>query len=244
MRVLGIIPARYDSTRFPGKPLAEIAGKSMIQRVYERVRQANGLHHVVVATDDARIAQHVEAFGGAVTMTDPTHCSGTDRCAEASRNVTEPHDVVVNIQGDEPLIHPEQIDELVGCFEAPDTQIATLVRATDDREAIQSADTAKVVLDQQQHALYFSRYPIPFQRDPAEDQQQHWLHVGTYAYQATVLQQLTSLAPSDLEKAESLEQLRWLSHGFSIQTRVTSYPSIGVDRPEDVARVEALLNAN
>jgi len=240
MDIIGIIPARYASSRFPGKPLADIAGKSMIQRVYERCLLSNSLSSVVVATDDERIMDHVRSFGGNVILTSSSHSSGTDRCAEAAGHFPDA-DIVINIQGDEPFIQPEQIDLLAGCFKSEDTEIATLVKKIDSYEELVNRNTPKVVIDKAGKALYFSRNTIPFQRDIPENKwlenQTYYKHIGIYGFRVKTLQQLTRLPVSSLEKAEALEQLRWLENGYSIQTAETRYPSYGIDSPEDIVQV-------
>lgn len=237
MNIIGIIPARYASSRFPGKPLADIAGKSMIQRVYERCLLSNSLSYAVVATDDDRIAEHVKSFGGNVILTSSNHNSGTDRCAEAANYFPEA-DIIINIQGDEPFIQPEQIDLLAGCFKSEGTEIATLVKKIDSYKELVNPNTPKVVIDKTGKALYFSRNTIPFQRDIPEDEwlgnQDYFKHIGIYGFRVKTLQQLTLLPISALEKAEALEQLRWLENGYSIQTAETSYQSYGIDSPDDI----------
>ncbi|WP_205502554.1 3-deoxy-manno-octulosonate cytidylyltransferase [Rufibacter psychrotolerans] len=244
MKAVGIIPARFASTRFPGKPLVMLDGKSMIERVYAQAQQAQ-LQEVVVATDDERIYQHVLAFGGKVVMTAPHHQSGTDRCQEACSQLPEAFDVVVNIQGDEPFIQPEQINKVIGCFAQPQAQIATLIKPVQSEEELFNPNSPKVVIGAQQQALYFSRHPIPYLRGV---EQQAWLgqhpfykHIGIYGYRRAVLAELTQLQPSALEKAESLEQLRWLEHGFTIVTAVTELETIGIDTPGDVEKALAYL---
>lgn len=244
MLSLGIIPARYASSRLPGKPLIDLGGRTMIQRVVEQARQAR-LSRVVVATDDERIRQHVEDFGGEVVMTRPEHPSGTDRVWEAYQQLAHEADCVVNIQGDEPFIQPEQINALLDLFADADTQIATLVKPVLNQEELLSPHLPKVVLGAQGQALYFSRHPIPYLRQyPTMTWLQHHRflrHIGLYAYRPAVLQQLTQLAPDALELAESLEQLRWLTHGFSIRTAETNVETIGIDTPEDVQRATLYL---
>ncbi|GAA4295989.1 3-deoxy-manno-octulosonate cytidylyltransferase [Nibribacter koreensis] len=244
MTTLGIIPARYASTRFPGKPLIDLAGKSMIQRVYEQA-QKSGLTSVVVATDDARILSHVLAFGGKAVMTGEHHQSGTDRCYEAYTQAGQEFDVVVNIQGDEPFIQPEQINKIISCFDQPEAQIATLIKPIQSQEELFNPNSPKVVIGAQQQALYFSRHPIPYLRGAEQYQwlQKHayYKHIGIYGYRSGVLAELTKLAPSALEKAESLEQLRWLEHGYRIVTAVTELETIGIDTPEDVEKALAYL---
>lgn len=239
MRVLILIPARYASTRFPGKPLACIGGKPMIQHVVEKAESA--ARTVVVATDDLRIFDAVTAFGSRAVMTSEEHRSGTDRCYEAYRKVTAEgaeFDVVVNVQGDEPFIRPEQIESLIACFEDPEVHIATLAKCFENNTDIFDPNKVKVVFSHQNVALYFSRSPIPFCRGVEKD---HWAattpyykHVGMYAYRPEVLAAITSMPPTELEQAESLEQLRWLQNGFRIAVKVTEYESIGIDTPEDL----------
>src|SRR5688572_15750361 len=219
MKILGIIPARYGSTRFPGKPLALIHGKSMIQRVFERAFQSQGLSEVVVATDDQRIFDHVIAFGGKVVMTATTHPSGTDRCAE-TLSKSGNFDLVINIQGDEPYIHPEQIDLLINSMVSQNAQIGTLVKGITTKEELFNPNIPKVVRDNEGFALYFSRQPIPFSKDSEVEfnisQRIYFKHIGIYGYQASVLPLLAALKPGKLEKSESLEQLRWLENGYRI----------------------------
>ncbi|WP_257667987.1 3-deoxy-manno-octulosonate cytidylyltransferase [Parapedobacter tibetensis] len=239
-KTIGIIPARYASSRFPGKPLIDIAGKSMIQRVYEQVSKSQKLDRVLVATDDARIFTHVKSFGGEALMTSDTHQSGTDRCAEVIASCPG-FDIAVNIQGDEPYIDPEQIDLLVACFEIADVQIATLVKKITTTEELFNTSIPKVVIDHAGSAIYFSRQTIPFQRNaPSQD----WLHlhtyykhIGIYGYRTDILAALTKLPVSSLEKAEALEQLRWLENGYRIQTAETTHETIAVDTPEDMEKV-------
>lgn len=246
MKALILIPARYASTRFPGKPLAEIGGKPMIQHVVEKAAQV--AQDVFVATDDERIYSCVTAFGGRAVMTSTTHRSGTDRCFEAySRIVEENHkayDVIVNIQGDEPFIRPEQVEALTGCFEDPQVQIATLAKRFEHKADIFDPNKVKVVFSVRQTALYFSRSAIPFCRGVEKD---GWLltvpfykHVGMYAYRPAVLQEITALPPGILEKAESLEQLRWLENGYTVAVCLTDHESIGIDTPEDLEKAASL----
>ncbi|MCF6356895.1 MAG: 3-deoxy-manno-octulosonate cytidylyltransferase [Draconibacterium sp.] len=247
MNFIGIIPARYESTRFPGKPLALIGNKPMIQWVYENV--SNALKHVWVATDDNRIFNAVEAFGGNAIKTLSTHQSGTDRCAEASQKLSEKidFDVVINIQGDEPFIQPEQIELLKSCFKS-DTDIATLIKKIETQEELFNPNRPKVVIDNQQNALYFSRSPIPFFRGEEEKNwhvnTSYWAHIGMYAYKSEVLKKITKLKQSSLELTESLEQLRWLENGFRIKTAETAHQSIGIDTPEDLENALQLLRNN
>ena len=246
MKFIGIIPARYASTRFPGKPLADMKGKYMIQRVYEQARKV--LDHVCVATDDDRIFNAVQSFGGEVVMTSAQHRSGTDRCFEAYRTLGGHEDVVINIQGDEPFIKPEQIESLIACFDSPQTQIATLVRpfeASEGYEALANPNSPKVVLNERHEALCFSRSVIPYLRgvEPAEWLARHtyYKHIGMYGYRADVLGQITCLPQSSLELAESLEQLRWLQNGYTIKVGITTQETIGIDTPADLEKAIALL---
>ena len=246
MKFIGIIPARYASTRFPGKPLADMKGKYMIQRVYEQASKV--LDRVCVATDDDRIFNAVQSFGGQVVMTSTLHRSGTDRCFEAYTNLGGYEDVVINIQGDEPFIKPEQIESLIACFDSPQTQIATLVRpfeATEGYEALANPNSPKVVMNERHEALYFSRSVIPYLRgvEPAEWLARHtyYKHIGMYGYRADVLAQITRLPQSSLELAESLEQLRWLQNGYTIKVGITTQETIGIDTPADLQKAIALL---
>jgi 3-deoxy-manno-octulosonate cytidylyltransferase (CMP-KDO synthetase) len=241
LNVLGIIPARYASTRFPGKPLVDIGGKTMIQRVYGQASQAQSLAKIVVATDDQRIFDHVKSFGGNVVMTSPLHPSGTDRCNEAVKLQGEHYDVAINIQGDEPFIQPVQIDLLATCFKEPGVQIATLVKVMDKYEDLVSPNVMKVALSNNLDALLFSRSPIPFVRNHPQDE---WLkrhtfykHIGIYAYRTRVLEQISALPQSSLELAESLEQLRWLQNGYRIKAAITDIENIAVDTPEDLKKI-------
>lgn len=235
----GFIPARYASTRFPGKPLADIGGMTMIERVYRQVSKA--LDEVYVATDDPRIVAAVEAFGGRVIMTGEHHRSGTDRCYEAYCNAGCTTDVIINIQGDEPFVDPSQIEAIKGCFDDRTTQIATLVRPFDPArgfDALFDKNTPKVVLDNEMNAMYFSRSIIPYVRgyewNEWLDHTTYYTHIGMYAYRAEVLRQITTLPQSSLELAESLEQLRWLQNGYRIKCGVSTCPTIGIDTPEDL----------
>lgn len=241
---IAIIPARYASTRFPGKPLALIAGITMIQRVYDRASSCSAIDKVVVATDDDRILQHVLSFGGEAMMTKADHPSGTDRVAEVARAFPDAS-VIVNIQGDEPFIDPRQIEAVVRPFSDPKLAIATLAHRITDERALLSPNVVKVVRDELGRALYFSRHAIPFLRDVPVGQWiqkgKHLQHLGIYAYRAQVLPQLTALPKGRLENDESLEQLRWLASGFSIQVELTDLPSYGIDTPEDLRKAEANL---
>ena len=245
MRTLGIIPARYASTRFPGKPLVEIQGMSMIERVYKQALQSKNLSEVIVATDDNRIAAHVKSFGGNAVMTNASHASGTDRCAEVLSKKKASFDAVINIQGDEPFIQPAQIDLLISCFDDPEAsgvQIATLVKKIATVDELKNPNTPKVVLAQNGDAIYFSRQAIPFKKDVAIDD---WLqygtyykHIGIYGYNAQILPKLTSLPQGKLEQMESLEQLRWLENGYRIRAKVTDLETIAIDTPEDLEKTK------
>lgn len=246
MKFIGIIPARYASTRFPAKPLALLGGKPVIQRVYEQV--AGILDDAWVATDDERIEEAVKAFGGKVVMTSASHKSGTDRCYEAFTKVGNGYDVIVNIQGDEPFIQRSQLEAVKACFDDATTQIATLVKpftSEDSFQALENVNSPKVVVNNNFQALYFSRSIIPFQRNA---EKKDWLkghtyykHIGLYAYRAEVLKEITSLPQSALEMAESLEQLRWLENGYTIKVGLSSVETIGIDTPEDLERAEIFL---
>ena len=243
MKVLGVIPARFASTRFPGKPLIEIDGKSMIERVYGQAKKATGLQHVVVATDDHRIADEVTRFGGQFVMTASTHQSGTDRCAEVADQLAD-YDVIINIQGDEPYIDPRQIELLISCFEDPAVELATLIKEIHTEEELFNVNIPKVVVNSRQEAIYFSRNTIPYIRNSEKSdwlrKQRFYKHIGIYGYSKTALAAITMLEPSGLELAESLEQLRWVENGYAIQTRVTDIETIAIDTPEDLNKIKAL----
>lgn len=242
MKIIGIIPARYASTRFPGKPLVDINGKSMIQRVYEQCILAEKLDSVLIATDDQRIFEHVVGFGGKAWMTSHEHQSGTDRCAEiiSSGNAGE-WDAVINIQGDEPYIHPEQINLLCTVMQETKVQLGTLVKKIDSPAELFNHNNVKVVLNNQLDAIYFSRSPIPFNRNFPEDE---WLkhsvyykHIGIYGYKTNTLLEISQLAKTNLEITESLEQLRWIENGYQIKAAITNFESIAIDTPEDLLRI-------
>lgn len=251
MKFLAVIPARYASTRFPGKPLAVLGGKPVIRRVYEQVA---GVLDAVVATDDERIRDAVLAFGGRVEMTSPDHRSGTDRCREAYDKVCKKegreYDVVINVQGDEPFIRPSQLESVMRCFDDPSTDIATLVKpfaVSDGIAALENPNSPKVVLDAQSRALYFSRSVIPFLRGVPREE---WLarhtfykHIGLYAFRSEVLRAVTALPQSPLELAESLEQLRWLENGYRIGVGISQVETVGIDTPDDLARAEEFLRS-
>ena len=239
--VLAVIPARFASTRFPGKPLAHIAGRPMIQHVVERVRQAKTVSHVVVATDDERIRAAVEGFGGEAAMTRSDHRSGTDRVAEVSAHVQA--DIYINVQGDEPLIDPGTIDAVVSeMIDDPSIQIATPCIEITESNDIMDPNVVKVVLDFDGNALYFSRAPIPWVRDTSSGVAvSHWKHLGLYAFRREALVEYPTLPPGQLEPIEQLEQLRWLENGFRIRVVETAHDAVSVDVPADVERVEKLL---
>jgi len=244
LKVIGIIPARYASSRFPGKPLVEIDGKSMIRRVYEQVRKSSSLTEVIVATDDQRIVNHVKSFQGNVIMTSQNHNTGTERCnevVEVLKNRGLVYDVAINIQGDEPFINPKQIDKVASCFKNNDVQIATLIKKIENIDELFSPNVVKVVISNSGKALYFSRQPIPYCRNSEKN---NWLkssvyykHIGIYAYRNNVLNRISSLPTGKLETAECLEQLRWIENGFEIYTEVTAFESHSIDVPDDLLKV-------
>ena len=245
MKFIGIIPARYASTRFPGKPLALLGGKPVIQHVYEKV--AAVLEAAYVATDDERIYDVVKSFGGQVVMTRTDHKSGTDRIEEAIEKIGGEWDVVVNVQGDEPFVAKSQLDTICHCFDEPTTQIATLGKPFESMEAVQNPNSPKIVVDNMGFAMYFSRSVIPYVRGKEKSS---WLthypflkHLGIYAYRKDVLRQVTQLPQSSLEIAESLEQLRWLQNGFKIKVGTTDVETVGIDTPQDLERAEEFLKA-
>ena len=239
MRILGIIPARFASSRFPGKPLIDIGGKSMIERVYAQAKKSSQLNRVIIATDNQQIFDHVSDKGCEVLMTSPDHVSGTDRCAEALTLIKEPFDYVVNIQGDEPFIDPKQIDLLASLFDG-ETELATLVKKITNQETLFSSNIVKVVANNRNQAIYFSRSPIPHVRNipEADWMKKHtfYKHIGMYGYRADILKEITLLKPSGLEVAESLEQLRWIENGYIIKIAETEIETMGIDSPEDLDR--------
>ena len=246
MKFLGIIPARYASTRFPAKPLAMLGGKTVIQRVYEQVTGV--LDDAYVATDDERIEAAVKAFGGKVVMTSVDHKSGTDRCYEACTKIGGDFDVIVNIQGDEPFIQPSQLNAVKACFEDPTTQIATLVKpftADEPFAVLENVNSPKVVVNKNWNALYFSRSIIPYQRNADREDwlkgHTYYKHIGLYAYRTEVLREITALPQSSLELAESLEQLRWLENGYKIKVGISEVETIGIDTPQDLKHAEEFL---
>ncbi len=249
MKFAAIIPSRYASTRFPGKPLADMAGKTMIQRVYEQVKKA--LEDVWVATDDERIFQTVKNFGGNVIMTSADHTSGTDRCYEAYRKIEKQFDVVINIQGDEPFVQPGQIETLKNCFTGKEIQLATLIKPfkkEDGFDALFNPNSPKVIINRKGEAISFSRSIIPYIRDVHHtewlDKHTFYKHIGMYAYRTDVLAEITGLERSPLEKAESLEQLRWIENGYKIQTGITDVETIGIDTPEDMVKALELITVS
>lgn len=245
--IVGIIPSRYASSRFPGKPLIDLQGKTMIQRVYEQASASKHLDKVVVATDDQRIFDHVRSFGGDVVMTASDHPSGTDRCNEALHSLKVKYDYVINIQGDEPLIIPDQIDELAVLLKDGSIELATQMIPVKTKEELFDNKEVKIVLNTNNEALYFSRQVIPFIKDVEESKwhlhHQYYRHVGMYAYRSDVLNKITKLPVSSLEKAESLEQLRWLENGFKIKCVITKFESLCVDTPEDAEKVRSILSS-
>lgn len=245
MKIIGIIPARYASTRFPGKPLIDIGGKSMIQRVYEQAKKAHYLTDVVVATDDERIEKEVRNFGGKAVMTSITHQSGTDRCFEALGSFASA-DIVINIQGDEPFIQPQQIDEIAACIENNNgVEIATLIKKITAKEDLFNPNIPKVIFNKNKEALTFSRQTLPYIRgkETAEWLNHHvfYKHIGIYAYRADVLADIVKLKPSSLELAEGLEQLRWIENGYKIKIEVTGFESVAIDAPEDLKKLDNFL---
>lgn len=243
---IGIIPARYSSQRFPGKPLVDIGGKPMIQRVYEQ--SARAVRDIYVATDDDRIFSAVENFGGKVIMTSKSHQSGTDRCAEAVIKIEEEtgsaFDKVINIQGDEPFLQPEQLNNLKACFDDTETSIATLIKPAGQTEDIFDVNKIKVIINNRKEAIYFSRSPIPYIRGYEENRwttlHDYYIHIGLYAFKKEILLSVAKLPPSPLEIAESLEQLRWLENGYKIKVGITEYDSMGIDTPEDIIKIKKL----
>jgi len=243
MKFIGIIPARYASTRFPGKPLAILGGKTVIQRVYEQVVSVLG--EAYVATDDERIRQAVEAFGGKAVMTRTDHKSGTDRIQEAAENIGTTADVIINVQGDEPFIQQSQLATVKALFDDPQVQIGTLGKPFESMDAVENPNSPKIVCDMNGYAMYFSRSVIPYVRGKEPSA---WLehfpylkHLGLYAYRREVLAEITKLPQSPLELAESLEQLRWLQNGYRIKVGLTDVETVGIDTPEDLQRAEEFL---
>jgi len=241
MKTLGIIPARYASTRFPGKPLVKIGDKTMLQCVYAQAMLASRIDEVIVATDDDRIFDHVKNFGGNVIMTDENHQSGTDRCAEVARHI-EGYELIVNIQGDEPFIDPAQIDLVVEPLQK-EAQIATLAKKIETKDALFNPNIVKVVFDKKHRAMYFSRNPIPYVRGVLESEwlkiADHYKHIGLYGFSRRTLLEISNLRPGNYELWESLEQLRWLENGYEIYVGITNKETIGIDTPEDLAKLQS-----
>lgn len=249
MKFIAIIPARYASSRFPGKPLVDMDGKPMIQRVYEQVRQV--VDEVWVATDNVYIFEAVELFGGKAVLTSDQHKSGTDRIYEAYDKIGSGYDVIINVQGDEPFIQPSQIKTLMSCFDSADVELATLVkpfRKEDGFDAVFNPNSPKVVINKNNEAIYFSRSVIPYIRDVDHtqwlDKHTFYKHIGMYAYRSDVLKEITHLPQSTLELAESLEQLRWIENGYSIKVGYTDVETIGIDTPEDMKKALQFLHLN
>lgn len=246
MKIVAIIPARYASTRFPGKPLEMIGEHSMIQRVYQQACACPHVHDVIIATDDKRIYDHVSSWGGKVVMTSPDHVSGTDRCLEAYLVNHCTHEIVLNVQGDEPFLDPKAISELTELFSDPQCNTGTLVRKIQSQEELFNPSCVKAVLGKNNYAMYFSRNAAPYIR---QTEQKDWIskhtfyaHIGIYGFRIQTLKQLCALGPSSLEKAESLEQLRWMENGYPIRAAITSYVSFGVDTPEDLAKARKIIS--
>jgi 3-deoxy-manno-octulosonate cytidylyltransferase (CMP-KDO synthetase) len=239
---IGIIPARFASSRFPGKPLVEINGKTMIRRVVEQAQQSSMLQRVIVATDDVRIEEEVRSFGAEVWMTSADHPSGTDRCAEVVRamgSIAQENAVIINIQGDEPFIDPAQIDTLCSCFQNEVVELGTLVRRFSKTDDILNPSMIKVVRDINGYGIYFSRLPIPFERDAeAINLEAHFQHIGLYGYRASTLLKIAALETSFLENTEKLEQLRWIENGYKIMTALSNHESWSIDTPQDLKKIQ------
>ena len=236
MKIIGIIPSRYASSRFPGKPLADILGKSMIQRVYEQCQKASSLSKVIVATDDERIFNHVLSFGGKVIMTSNSHPSGTDRCNEVIQSLEEKYDVAINIQGDEPYINPEQIDQVASLFSSKEVSIATLAKKIEDKSIITDINSPKAIFDANGIALNFCRKIT----NPTQEKS-YFKHIGIYGYLTKTLAEICTLPPSDNEIKERLEQLRWLDNKYIIKVGITTHEGISVDTPEDIEKIKAQM---
>lgn len=245
LTAIAVIPARYNSTRFPGKPLADIGGQSMLQRVYHQTQKAKNIKRIIVATDDNRILEHATSFGAEVMMTSDRHPSGTDRIAEVISKLNEKYDIVVNVQGDEPFINPSQIDALVDLFSDVNVDIATMVKPLSGIKEYENPNVVKAVMADNGKVLYFSRSNIPYFRSGYNDQTfsagAGYKHLGMYAYRSSVLSKLAALAPSSLEQAEQLEQLRWLQNGFGISACITHEETIAIDTPDDLQRAVMFL---
>ena len=236
MKAIGIIPARYASSRFPGKPLADILGKSMIQRVYEQCKKANSLSEVIVATDDNRIFNHVISFGGKALMTATTHLSGTDRCNEVIQSLETKYDIAINIQGDEPFINPEQIDQIVSLFGSSEISIATLAKKIEALSLLTNVNSPKAIFDKNGIAQNFCRNITQINPN-----QTYYKHIGIYGYRTQTLAEVCKLPPSENEKTERLEQLRWLDNGYKIKVGITTFESLSIDTPEDIEKIKAQL---
>jgi len=236
MKVIGIIPARYASSRFPGKPLADILGESMIQRVYEQCKKANSLSAVIVATDDKRIFNHVLDFGGKAMMTSNSHPSGTDRCNEVIQSLNEKYDIAINIQGDEPFINPEQINQIVSFFSSPEIGISTLAKKIETLFLLTDVNSPKAIFDKNGIAQNFCRSITQIKPN-----QTYYKHIGIYGYRSQTLAKICKLPPSENEKTERLEQLRWLDNGYKIKVGITTFDSLSVDTPEDIEKIKAKL---
>ena len=245
MKILAVIPSRFASTRFPGKPLIDIKGKTMIQRVFEQAKQCKSFADVIVATDDERIYNHVIEFGGKAMMTSEKHPSGTDRCAEVLSKIDQKYDAVVNVQGDEPFIQPDLLDGLISRWKETKCRLVTAVAKIQTTERLMASSVVKVVRAESGEAIYFSRSPIPHLRgvDPNEwvARRDYWVHIGVYGYDRATLAGYSKLAPTELETVESLEQLRFLAHGFTFQTVVTQYHPVAIDTPEDLEVARKML---
>jgi 3-deoxy-manno-octulosonate cytidylyltransferase (CMP-KDO synthetase) len=236
MQIVGVIPARYNSSRFPGKPLVEILGKSMIQRVYEQCKKCTLLNDVIVATDDDRILNHVVNFGGEAMMTSKSHKSGTERCNEVAKKLNSNFDIIVNVQGDEPYINPKQIEEIISLFKTKKTQIGTLAKKITNLDIVADENSPKAILDSNGIALNFFRNITKISSECT-----YYKHIGIYAFRKKTLEDICKLPHSDNEKREGLEQLRWLDNGYEINVGITSYESISVDTPEDIVKIEQLM---
>ena len=236
MKAIGIIPARYASSRFPGKPLADILGKIMIQRVYEQCKKANSLSEVIVATDDKRIFNHVISFGGKALMTATTHLSGTDRCNEVIQSLETKYDIAINVQGDEPFINPEQIDQIASLFISPEISISTLAKKIENPTLLTNVNSPKAIFDNYGIAQNFCRSITQI-----KPSQSYYKHIGIYGYRTQTLAEICKLTPSENEKTERLEQLRWLDNGYKIKVGITTFESLSVDTPEDIGKIKAQM---
>jgi len=233
MKVIGIIPARYASNRFPGKPLANILGKSMIKRVYEQCKKCELLSDIIVATDDERIYNHIKSFSGKVVMTNKNHLTGTERCNEAAQSMNVDADIIINIQGDEPFINPNQINELVDLFENENTEIGTLAKKIKSNKLLNNPNNPKAIFDKNRIALNFCR-----NIENISSECTYYKHIGIYAYRSEILTKICALEQSENEKREQLEQLRWLDNGYKIKVGITTFEALAVDTPEDIEKIE------